>query len=93
MAQVLSVNSIDIPLTGPKLHPSGAKQLGMKHFAQIYITLPLFGINHKAPKTLHGVGGYSKTNFVHMPDQRFSKHTLKAIYPHQEKHPLNENFM
>ena len=37
-------------------------------------------------------GGHSNTSVVHMPDQRFSKHTLNTISPRKEKHPLNENF-
>ena len=39
-----------------------------------------------------GGGGQSNTSVVHMRDQRFSKHTLNAIFPLQEKTPLNENF-
>ena len=34
-----------------------------------------------------GGGGHSNTSAVHMRDQRFSKHTLNAIFPLQEKHP------
>ena len=37
-------------------------------------------------------GGHSNTSAVHVRDQRFSKHTLNAIFSLQEKHPLNENF-
>ena len=37
-------------------------------------------------------GAHSNTSVVHMHDHKFSKHTLIAIFPHQEKHPLNTNF-
>ena len=40
-----------------------------------------------------GVGGHSNTSVAHVRDQRFSKHTLIAISPLQQKHPLNEKFM
>ena len=38
------------------------------------------------------LGGHSNISVIHMCDQRFSKHTLKAVFPLQEKHPINENF-
>ena len=44
-------------------------------------------------KSLCIPGGHWVTSLVHMCDQRFSKHTLIAIFPLQEKHPLNANFM
>ena len=38
-------------------------------------------------------GGHSNTNIVHMRDQMFLKDTLIAIFPLQEKQPLNKNFV
>ena len=43
-------------------------------------------------RVLSAPGGHSNTSVVHMRNQRFSKHTLIAISPLQEKHTLNENF-
>ena len=54
-----------------------------------YTQYPVF---HFSPHPMTR-GGHSNNSVVHMCDQSFSKHTLIAISPLQEKHPLNVNFV